>query len=95
MKQVRLVQQRRADQATYASGSQVLEPPTPPAPMAPPEPYPNGYTDPNICPLSLLSLLFERESRKLSNTQTLAPLSVDTEITPDAMKARPVSQCSL
>ncbi|KAL5106147.1 BAH and coiled-coil domain-containing protein 1 [Taenia crassiceps] len=97
LKQLNLVLRRRAANGQLAAPRTVKSPPLPPPPV-PPKPqeplFPNTYTDPNTCPLSLLSMVVDQratEPNSPSQVLQMSPLSVDTETLAETVKVFPLS----
>ncbi|VDK38593.1 unnamed protein product [Taenia asiatica] len=96
LKQLNLVLRRRAANRQSAAPQTVKSPPPPPlVPPKPQEPpFPNTYTDPNTCPLSLLSMVVDQratEPNSPSQVLQMSPLSVDTETPAEAAQVFPLS----
>ncbi|KAL5964169.1 BAH and coiled-coil domain-containing protein 1 [Taenia solium] len=97
LKQLNLVLRRRAVNRQSAAPQTVKSPPPPPPPVPPkPQepPFPNTYTDPNTCPLSLLSMVVDQratEPNSPSQVLQMSPLSVDTETPAETAQVFPLS----
>ncbi|EUB62381.1 Trinucleotide repeat-containing gene 18 protein [Echinococcus granulosus] len=93
LKQINLMQRRRAASRQSVAPQTVKSPPQmSPKPQQPP--FPNTYTDPNTCPLSLLSMVIDQKGTEPSSPSQvlqMSPLSVDTGTLAETAKVCPLS----